>query len=183
MFAAVPRCYPFTGYLFPSRPPRSHARRAQGKKERGSFLPFTMETALYPKNCKCSAAGSLPLPPQLQRPHQPPTAHVSSHLPFLPSTGHIQLIQHRPQERSRTAEDLLLPEQPSEPHPAHKSPPSLPFCYWFSPFTSSWGFVSRCNPAGAGSSARCHIPTNTLKSPKKKKGKVKEISPTLHPQR
>lgn len=121
--------------MFQSQPPRSHARRTQGKKERGSFLPFTMETALYPKNCKCSAAVSLPPPPRLQQPHQPPTAHVSPQLPVLPSIGHSQLIQHRPQEQIQTAEHLLLSKQPPEPPPAHKSPPLLPFCYRFSPFS------------------------------------------------
>lgn len=82
LFTAVPRCYPFTGYLFLSQPPRSHARQAQGKKERGSFLPFTMETALYPKDCTHSAAVSLPPLPQPQRPHEPPAAppHPGSRL-------------------------------------------------------------------------------------------------------
>lgn len=165
--------------MFQSQPPRSHARRTQGKKERGSFLPFTMETALYPKNCKCSAAVSLPPPPRLQQPHQPPTAHVSPQLPVLPSIGHSQLIQHRPQEQIQTAEHLLLSKQPPEP------PPPLtnhPLC---SPFVTgsphSPGFVSHCNPGRSWVNRPLSHPNQHTQKSKGKKGKVKEIPPPPPP--
>lgn len=89
LFTAVPRCYPLTSYLFPSQPSRSHARQAQGKKERGSFLPFTMETALYPKDCECPAAVSLPPLPRLQRPPEPLTPHPGSRLSAQQVTANL----------------------------------------------------------------------------------------------
>lgn len=161
--------------MFQSQPPRSHARRTQGKKERGSFLPFTMETALYPKNCKCSAAVSLPPPPRLQQPHQPPTAHVSPQLLVLPSIGHSQLIQHRPQEQIQTAEHLLLSKQPPEPPPRSQITPFAPLFLPVLPILRAL-FLTAIQ-AGAGSIARYLIPTNTLKSPKGKKEKSKKFPP------
>lgn len=110
--------------------------------------------------------------PPTAAPATPPATHVSSQLPFLPSTGHSQLIWHRHRKRSRTAEHLLVPNQPSEPTPPPcKSPPLLPFCYWFSPFSGSLGFVSRCHPGRSQINRPLSHPNQHAQKSKEKKRK------------
>lgn len=57
-----------------------HTPGKLAERKRGSFLPFAMETALYPRHYKCSAASSLPPAPGSSSPtgHPPLTSLPSS---------------------------------------------------------------------------------------------------------
>lgn len=161
--------------MFLSQPPRSHARQAQGKKERGSFLPFTMETALYPKDCKCSAAVSLP--------HCPSYSDPRSRSRLIPAPVH-PLNRSQPAHPASLipAEAGLLGTFPSSSRatrkpPAHRSSPCLPFCYPFSLSSGSPGFVSLPSPGGSRVNRPLSHPNQHTQTSTGNKGKVKKASP------
>lgn len=117
-----------------------------------------METALYPKDCKRSAAVSFPPLPRPQRPHEPLPPHPGSRLSAQQVTANSS--------RTDPAEAGLLGTS-SSPANYQKPPADKP-----SPFVT----VSPYSPAlraallssaqaGAGSIARSRVPANTFRTP------------------
>lgn len=131
----------FHGLFVPeSTSPFHTLSELRGRKREAPFSLFTMETALYPKNCKCSAAVSLPPPPQLELTSHPTSRFSPQQVPTNPS--HTD-----PESEARLLSIFSLPNQPSEPpRTAHKSPLSLPFLLSVLPIFQLFGLCFSLQP-------------------------------------